>query len=181
MISWFLCTIVIVASILCKLQSSSINLLRRNSIRTSLRSSMRLKRHVAREILCNVSKTSGAVILNDDREQIMIGLLLPFTLSAHGSEYGEGGAKFYAEAFNIAVERINNNVSLLPGYRIDYIFNNTRCNEIDSIRAMHYQYMFQKNRGSTIHAFVGLGCHCKAPVKFAGAINVPVVSHVSIF
>ena len=124
--------------------------------------------------------TNGIVTFPDKRKQLWIGLLLPFTLASHGGEYGGGGAKFYAEAFNLAIEKINNDSSLLPGYKLDYVFNNTRCSELDGIRAMYYQYQTRDRKGLPIHGFIGLGCQCSTAAKFASAMKVPIVSHVSL-
>ena len=117
--------------------------------------------------------------ISDNRTKIHIGLLLPFVLSNQGSEYKRGGAKFYSEAFNIAIENINNDPYLLPGYKLEYVFNDTRCNELDSIRSMYYQYKQRDELRLPIHGFIGLGCQCGTAAKFASAMKVPVVSHVS--
>eukprot|EP00795_Rhopilema_esculentum_P009039 gene9039-16682_t len=122
--------------------------------------------------------TNGVVTIPDKRKQLWIGLLLPFTLASHGGEYSGGGAKFYAEAFNLAVEKINKDSSLLPGYKLDYVFNNTRCSELDGIRAMYYQYQTRDRKGLPIHGFIGLGCQCSTAAKFASAMKVPIVSHM---
>lgn len=116
----------------------------------------------------------------DNRTKIHIGLLLPFVLSSHGSEYKEGGARFYSEAFTLAVKRINEDPTVLPGYKLDFVFNDTRCNELDNIRAMYFQYKSRNRWSLPVHGFIGLGCQCSAAAKFASAMKVPVVSHVSV-
>ena len=130
----------------------------------------------------NCSKYESRPISNntsDNRTKIHIGLLLPFELSNQGSEYKRGGAKFYSEAFNIAIDHINSDPFLLPGYKLEYVFNDTRCNELDSIRSMYYQYKRRDEIRLPIHGFIGLGCQCGTAAKFASAMKVPVVSHVS--
>ena len=128
---------------------------------------------------CSTYIDNSNASISDNRTKIHIGLLLPFVLSSHGSEYRGGGAKYYSEAFSLAVKRINNDPTLLPGHKLDFVFNDTRCNELDNIKAMYYQYKSRDVRNMPVHGFIGLGCQCNAPAKFASALKVPVVSHVS--
>ena len=126
----------------------------------------------------SISKVNGSSNSTDNRKQIFIGLLLPLSFDKPGSHY-RGGALFYAEAFLIALEAVNNNPSLLPGYRLDYVFNDTKCTELNNIRAMYYQYQLRDRQNLPVHGFIGLGCECSTAAKFASAMKVPVVSHVS--
>ena len=83
---------------------------------------------------------------------------------------------FYASAFQIAVDRINDDPQLLHGHKLEYVYNDTECSEEKSIQLFHYQ-VCQMN----VAGVIGLGCSkCDGLAKYAGAINVNMVSHVSI-
>lgn len=126
----------------------------------------------------SISKVIGSSNITDNRKPIFIGLLLPFSFETHRSYY-DGGALFYAEAFLLALEAVNNDPTLLPGYRLDYVYNDTKCTELNNIRAMYYQYQLRDRQNLPVHGFIGLGCECNTAAKFASAMKVPVVSHVS--
>ncbi len=110
---------------------------------------------------------------------IFIGLLLPFTFARLRSEF-KGGAKYYAAAFPLALKSVNENPRLLPGYKLIYTWSDTRCTEKYNIRAMYDQYQTRDKQGLPIHGFIGLGCECDSAAKFASAMEVPLVSHVSM-
>ena len=110
-------------------------------------------------------------------KEIVIGLLLPYTFadSVKMSTYKSG--KFYASAIDIALEEINKNPDLLPGYRLTYIWNDTKCLESDAINSQYYQLRSKQDK---IDVFIGLGCECNTVARVAGALNIPIISHVSI-
>ena len=112
-------------------------------------------------------------------KEIYIGLLLPFTFTRRRSEY-KGGAKYYAAAFSLAVKSVNEDPYLLPGYELKFTWNDTRCNEKDNILTMYNQFQYREKRGLPVHGFIGLGCECDSAAKFASAMEVPIVSHVSV-
>ena len=146
-----------------------------------LRKFHRISRRSTVKLNCSMYErnyTSGNS--TDNRTKIHIGLLLPFHLANHGKEYSRGGARFYSEAFNIALDNINNDPYLLPGHKLDFVFNDTRCNEMDSIKSMYYQYVRRDKVKLPFHGFIGLGCQCGTAAKFASAMKIPVVSHVSM-
>ena len=115
----------------------------------------------------------------DNRTNIHIGILLPFNFTSHVHEFSAGSAKWYSEAANIAIERINNDPSLLPGHKLEFVISETNCNELNNTKAMYYQYRKRNLLDLPIHGFIGLGCKCRTAAKFASAMKVPVVSHVS--
>ena len=108
---------------------------------------------------------------------LKIGFIIPYTFFC-GMECSQahplaGGA--YANAFKIAVEQINNNKSLLPDHYIDYVYNDSRLLELEAIQSV-YQQLDRMN----VTAFVGLGWFCHSISAIASAVNVPVISYVSI-
>ena len=146
-----------------------------------LRKFHRISRRSSEEFNCSMYETNYTSDHRpDNRTKIHIGLLLPFHLANHGNEYSRGGARFYSEAFNIALDNINNDPYLLPGHKLDFVFNDTGCNEMDSIKSMYYQYVRRNKLNLPFHGFIGLGCECGTAAKFASAMKIPVVSHVSI-
>ena len=115
----------------------------------------------------------------DNRTIIHIGILLPFDFIKPAFELEGGSAKWYSEAANISIEHINNDPSLLPGHKLQSVLSETNCDEMHNIRAMYDQYAKRKFQHLPIHGFIGLGCECRTAAKFASAMKVPVVSHVS--
>ncbi len=111
-------------------------------------------------------------------KEIYLGLLLPFTFSRSRSEY-KGGAKYYAAAFPLALKSVNDNPYLLPGYKLIYSWNDTKCTDRYNILAMYEQFKSRDRKGLPVHGFIGLGCECDSAAKFASAMQVPLVSHVS--
>eukprot|EP00794_Sanderia_malayensis_P009042 gene9042-10009_t len=129
----------------------------------------------------SINETTSTSHLNNSSpyklKHIYIGLLLPFTFARSRSEY-KGGAKYYAAAFPLALESVNNDSNLLPGYKLVYTWNDTRCTEKYNIRAIYDQYQSRDSRGLPIHGFIGLGCECDSAAKFASAMEVPLISHM---
>ena len=110
-------------------------------------------------------------------KEIVIGLLLPYTFadSVKMSTYKRG--EFYASAIDIALEEINKNPDLLAGYRLTYIWNDTKCLESVAINSQYYQLRSKQDK---IDVFIGLGCSCNTVARIAGVLNIPIISHVSI-
>ena len=103
---------------------------------------------------------------------LTIGLILPYSRSAGGSRAVRG--KDYASAMTVAVDNINNDPNLLPGIRLSFIWNDSECSEEKSIQGFLSQW--EKN----VDGFIGFGCNCHTQARMAVALNLPVVSHVSI-
>lgn len=104
---------------------------------------------------------------------ITVGVLLPFNISANASSASVLSANKYASAVPLAVERVNNESSLLPTHQITFVWNDTQCDEEISVKAM----LHQLERG--VQAFIGPGCSCETQAKLAAAANIPMVSYVS--
>lgn len=103
---------------------------------------------------------------------LTIGLILPYTVSTGG---GRGLAgNHYASAITIAVDNINNDPSLLPGIRLRFVWDDSECSEETSIKALISQWERR------VDAFIGFGCKCHTQARMAAALNLPVVSHVSM-
>ena len=100
-----------------------------------------------------------------------LGLLLPYNGSSNSTE--QGGIS-HAAAILLAVQKINNDSSLLPGNQVTFVWNDTLCaSEEVSIRAIFNQL----ERG--VKAYIGPGCNCETQAKIAAAWNVPMISYVS--
>ena len=99
-----------------------------------------------------------------------IGLKLSFLSSTSGMT---GSSKF-AGAFFTALEFINFNSSILEGYRLDYLFNDTRANSLDAINAMTSQY------GNDTIGFIGPDESCQCESTVAAAWNLPMLGYVSV-
>jgi hypothetical protein len=96
----------------------------------------------------------------------------PLKLSFLGSTNGLG--KLFAGAFFIAIDHVNKNASLLNGYRLDYMFNDTSGNSLKAINAMTDHY------GIKTVGFIGpdISCHCESNI--AAAWNLPMIGYVSV-
>ena len=106
-------------------------------------------------------------------EEIVVGVLIPYTskvaMSSHQTGY------YYASSFLIARDNINSDTNLLPGRKVRIIFNDTECLDKNEIQ----QFDYQLNQMNAV-AIIGLGCDgCEAVARFAGALNIPIISHVS--
>ena len=99
-----------------------------------------------------------------------VGLLIPM----ENVYYTKKGI-YYASAISIAVDEINKQDNLLPGDSISFIWNNTKCEENKTIRALIYQMYEAK-----VSAIIGPGCTCNTSARNAAAFNVPMISYVSI-
>lgn len=84
-----------------------------------------------------------------------------------------GHAKLFAGAYFIALEYVNNNTTLLEGYRLEYLYNDTRMNSLNAINSMT-----EHHRNSTV-GFIGpdVSCHCESNI--AAAWNLPMIAYVS--
>ena len=119
--------------------------------------------------------TSNGVSTNttSKTEEILIGVLIPYTSKVVMSSYQTG--TYYASSFKIAQDKINNDPKLLPGRKLRIIYNDTQCLGEKEIELFYYQLTQMKAA-----AVIGLGCDgCKTLARFAGALNVTLVSHVS--
>lgn len=103
---------------------------------------------------------------------LTIGLILPYSRSAGGGRGIQG--IHYASAITIAVDNINKDPNLLPGIRLSFIWDDSECIEEKSIQAFISQWQRK------VDGFIGFGCNCHTQARLAAALNLPMVSHVSI-
>lgn len=103
---------------------------------------------------------------------LTIGLILPYSRSTGGGRGLRG--IHYASAITIAVDNINKDPNLLPGIRLRFIWDDSECIEEKSIKAFISQWERR------VDAFIGFGCNCHTQARMAAALNLPVVSHVSM-
>lgn len=109
-------------------------------------------------ILCLMVATRG-----DDR--------VPLKLSFLSSTSYD--AKLYAGAFFSALDNINNNSTILQGYRLEYLFNDTKSSSLNAINAMTSHY------GNSTIGFIGPDVSCECESTVAAAWNLPMVGYVS--
>ena len=103
--------------------------------------------------------------------EVKLGLLIPFKETALGTSYHRG--EFYASAISIAVDDINRRPDLLPGQNVTFIWNNTRCEEFQTLQSI----VWQLNEGVT--AFICPGCSCNTSARMAASFNKTMISYVS--
>ncbi|XP_020901343.1 atrial natriuretic peptide receptor 1 isoform X2 [Exaiptasia diaphana] len=109
--------------------------------------------------------------VSTSNNDIKIGLLIPFKYARSlGNYYFRG--QYYASAMSIAVDDINRRPDLLPGRNISFIWNDTECDELKTLRALAYQI----NHG--VQAFIGPGCSCATAARSAAAFNLSMISYM---
>ena len=100
----------------------------------------------------------------EDRE-VKIGVLLPMT------GYWPIG-RTSASAITIAVERINNDSTLLPGYNMTFLWNDSMCLAAEGLnQAVEFQI-------AHVDAIIGDGCDiiCEPAAILAASWNLPMIS-----
>lgn len=102
------------------------------------------------------------------KQNITIAALAPMT-----GEWDVG--RTTAAAMPIAVEDINNDPSLLPNHRLQFVFGNTNCSPNTALPLV-MNFWAQQKRG--VDAFIGGGCNrvCEYISLLAGKWNLPVIS-----
>ncbi|KAK3705160.1 hypothetical protein QZH41_003755 [Actinostola sp. cb2023] len=107
----------------------------------------------------------------ENTTDIKLGLLIPFKYARSLGNYYHRG-QYYASAISIAVDEINRRSDILPGRNISFIWNDTECDELKTLRALVYQL----NAGVT--AFIGPGCTCTTAARSAAAFNMSMISYM---
>ncbi|XP_020613215.1 atrial natriuretic peptide receptor 1-like isoform X2 [Orbicella faveolata] len=103
--------------------------------------------------------------------EVKLGLLIPFKETASlGNSYHRG--EFYASAMSIAVDDINRRPDLLPGQNVTFMWNDTRCEEFQTLQSI----VWQLNEGVT--AFIGPGCSCNTSARMAASFNKTMISYM---
>ena len=100
-----------------------------------------------------------------------LGLLIPFDSS---KTPGTAVGKLFAPAIVQAMDDISNSPDLLVGHHLSYIWNDTMCDEDESLRGLFYQIQ-EKH----VSAVIGPGCSCKYEARLASALDIPMISYVS--
>ena len=86
-----------------------------------------------------------------------------------------GKGKKYAGAFVYALNRTNNDSSILHGHTLDYFYRDNQADPMVTIRAMTEMYM-----NNTV-AYIGPEDTCTTEAQLAGAWNIPMIAFVSSF
>lgn len=102
---------------------------------------------------------------NDNEHEVKIGVLLPMT------GYWPIG-KTSASAITIAVDRINRDPNLLPGYNMTFLWNDSMCLAAEGLnQAVEFKI-------SGVDAIIGDGCDiiCEPAAILGASWNLPMVS-----
>ncbi|XP_053400779.1 guanylate cyclase 32E-like [Mercenaria mercenaria] len=102
-----------------------------------------------------------SIVLGDGR----IPLRISFLCSTSGR------AQLFAGAFFTALDYVNKNSSMLEGYKLEYLFNDTSGNSVNAINAM------TEHLGMGTIGVIGpdVSCHCESTV--AAAWNLPLIAY----
>eukprot|EP00112_Aurelia_sp_Birch-Aquarium-sp1_P024999 Seg811.12 transcript_id=Seg811.12/GoldUCD/mRNA.D3Y31 product="Resact receptor" protein_id=Seg811.12/GoldUCD/D3Y31 len=113
-------------------------------------------------------------------KDVFLGLLIPYNVTGGADLSGYSGGEYYASAFLLAIEDINNSKQLLPNVTLHYVWNDTMCLVDLAIRSQIWQHCsFKGTQRTGVDAFIGTGCKCTTVVRNAAALNLPLLSHVS--
>ena len=104
-------------------------------------------------------------------EEYKLGVLVPYS---YDMNWDYPAADNYASAVTLAVEKVNNDPTLLKGAKLSFVWNNTACNQTKMIEQQHWQIK------QGVVGFVGPSCHGRKAAKIARKHDLPVVSFVSI-
>ncbi len=104
-------------------------------------------------------------------EEFKLGVLLPYTYDSN-VEYP--AADQYASAITLAMEKVNNDPTLLNDAKLTFVWNNTACNQTKMVEQQHWQIK------QGVVGFVGPSCHGRKAAKIARRHDLAVVSFVSI-
>ena len=114
------------------------------------------------------------------QNEVVLGLLIPYKVTGGADLSGYSGGEYYAAAFMLAIEDINNDTRLLPNIKLRYVWNDTMCLVDLAIKSQLWQHSsFQGEERTGVDAFIGTGCKCTTVVRNAVALNMPIISHVS--
>ena len=110
------------------------------------------------------------------KDIIKLGALIPFSLGDSAlTSYFSG--LYYASAMFLALEDINNDKYLLPNHTLTLVWADTECDWKKTI-SMQLKMLEEEH----VDAFVGGGCRgCLTNARIAGAEDMPMISHVSLF
>lgn len=107
-------------------------------------------------------------------KEFTLGLLLPYRELPDSEVSGGYQGMYYAPSIIQALEDVNNRSDLLPGHHLSFIWNDTKCDETQSIQALTY-LVHEKH----VSAIIGPACSCKTEARLASALDIPMVSYVS--
>ena len=114
-------------------------------------------------------------------KEVVLGLLIPYRVTGGADLSAYTGGEYYAAAFLLAIEDINNRTDLLPNVKLKYVWNDTMCLVDMAIKSQIWQHCsFQGSQRTGVDAFIGTGCKCTTAVRNAVALNLPIISHVSV-
>ena len=123
----------------------------------------------------NIINNISCIHLNR-KDIIKLGALIPFSLGDSTlSSYFSG--LYYASAMFLALEDINNDKYLLPNHTLTLVWADTVCDWQKAI-SMQLKMLEEEH----VDAFIGGGCKgCLTNARIAGAEDMPMISHVSLF
>lgn len=103
-------------------------------------------------------------------KQIKLGVPIPWS-----GEKWDAGRRF-AAGITIAVEAINKDPHLLPGYNVSFVWGDSKCEERDGLAVMLDMYTKTQH---PVNAIIGPACSdgCKVGAMMASHWNIPIISY----
>jgi len=125
--------------------------------------------------------SKDASYIKAPEKEVVLGLLIPYNVTDEAGISGYSGGQYYAAAFMLAIEDINNRTDLLSNVKLRYVWNDTRCLVDLAIKSQIWQHCsFRSSERTGVDAFIGTGCKCTTAVRNAVAMNLPIISHMCL-
>ncbi|CAH1794616.1 unnamed protein product [Owenia fusiformis] len=83
----------------------------------------------------------------------------------------KGPARKNAGAFIYALKHFNAETNILPGYKLEYMYNDNKGATLEAISGMTAQYL------EGVDAFIGPDITCATAAQVAGAWNLPIIAY----
>lgn len=109
-------------------------------------------------------------LVADGLQQIKLGVPIPWS----GDSWDAG--RRFAAGITVAVEEINKNPNLLPGYNVSFVWGDSKCQESDGLAVMLDMYT---KTDHPVNAIIGPACSdgCKVGAMLASHWNIPIISY----
>lgn len=122
---------------------------------------------------CTDSQLSKHFNANYSESNCSIGpvIRIGYLTNLHGRKSITRQGIVISGAIKFAIEKINNNSSILKGAKLDFIYNDTNGEILQSTKAMLYQW----SEGAI--AFIGPEDSCEVEATIAAALNLPMISY----
>jgi len=120
----------------------------------------------------NIAVTCFLVNMVSALKTIKLGVPIPWS----GNNWNAGPR--FAAGITVAVNRINADPTLLPGYNVTFVWGDSQCEEKTTLGVLSRMFM-NKNGELPVHALIGPACSdgCRSGSFLLDNWNIPMVSY----